>query len=336
MESHFIELPRRVVVGRNVIEDLPTVLAGFDVKKPLVLSGEKTAVIAGNRVADILKADLKKVEGASPDEIKKFEKIKMDAVVGVGGGKVIDVGKMLAFVKGVPFISVPTSPSHDGIASDRVSLKDGEMAHSIKTVPPAAIVADIDIIEKAPYRLIAAGCGDIISNYTAVADWILGRAKGEYYSQYAATLSLLASEIVMKSAELIKKGEERGIRNLMEAIVTSGIAMSIAGSSRPASGAEHMFSHALDSLGSGALHGEQCGIGSIIFACLQGGEWEKIKKSLEKIGAPTKFTQLGIRQNMVIEALLKAKDVRDRYTILNEKPFTQETAERLCKFVGVF
>jgi glycerol-1-phosphate dehydrogenase [NAD(P)+] len=349
MDPHSIELPRNILVGNDVLDRVSDVCRELKISgKPLVLTGEHTRKVAGEKVAKSLTESepdtcMEIVSEASKAEVERIKgsiPMGLCVVVSVGGGKVIDVGKLLAYQIKIPFISVPTAPSHDGVASNRVSLKDGVVFHSLRARSPVAIIADISILSSAPPRLIASGGADVISNYTAVQDWRLAKEKGEYYSEYAAALSLLSSEIVLSSAEMIMRKEERGIRNLVEALISSSISMSLVQSSRPASGSEHLFSHALDQLKSekGAnksLHGEQCGVGSIISAYLQGQDWERIRRGLKTLGAPTTAGELGIGREMLIEALVRARDVRERYTILNEKPLDREKAEEACRATGV-
>jgi len=343
MEPHVVDLPRKIILGRDVIEKLNPVCRELGLSgRALVLSDTVTRRVAGDRVNETLDSgidsEICEVSSADYSEIAKLEAdySGVDFVVSVGGGRVIDIGKLFAFEKSVPFISVPTAPSHDGITSERVSITKDDKRHSVKGRPPIAIIADIGVLMKAPRRLIASGCADVISNYTAVRDWELGKEKGEYFSEYAARLSLMSAEIVIASADSISRLEERGIRNLMEALVTSGIAMSLVHSSRPASGSEHMFSHALDEIRSGGLHGEQCGLGAILMACHQGNDWERIKESLSVIGAPTTAKELGAEEEAIIKALLEAKNIRNRYTILDPKPLDAEKARELCIKTGVF
>ena len=341
MEPHILELPRRVVVGKGIIDDI-----GRDYEilrlpdRPLILVDDATLKIAGERVAASLsrwKPVTENVRDSTTEEAERISGLagNCSCIISVGGGKVIDVGKVAAFRRGLPFISVPTAPSHDGIASERASLTQGNDKASIKARPPLAIIADIRILMNAPQRLIASGSADAISNLTAVQDWNLARDRGEYYSRYAASLAMFSAEIVIDSARQIRQRSERGIRNLMEALLTSSISMSMAGSSRPASGSEHAFSHALDSLGSGALHGEQCGLGSVMMAHLQGGDWKRIRDALRETGAPVTARELGVSDRLVVEALVKARDVRDRYTTLNEKPLNKDRARELARATGV-
>jgi len=229
------------------------------------------------------------VEGPADEEVEKIlAEIKKTTgikyIAGVGGGKIIDITKVVALKAKIPFLSIPTAASHDGIVSPQASIK-GQTPMSIKAHSPLAVIADTAILRKAPYRLTASGCADIISNYTAVLDWKLANKEtGEYYGDYAAVLAMLSAEIIIHSADKIKDD----ISILVESLISSGVAIGIAGSSRPCSGSEHAFSHALDVIcPHPALHGEQCGVGTIMMAYLHGAEWEMIRDALKKVGAPT-------------------------------------------------
>jgi glycerol-1-phosphate dehydrogenase [NAD(P)+] len=344
MDPHFIELPRIVIVGNNVIKKLPDVCKELRVKgKAVVLADSTTRGIAGDSALDNLKASgidaaIDLVADSTAAEVDRIGDEKgIGVVIGVGGGKVIDVAKTVAFRGNVPFVSVPTAPSHDGIASESASIIDHDgVKSSLKARSPIAILADVGILKSAPYRLIASGAADVISNLTAIMDWRLAhKSKDEYYSEYAASLALLSSEIVTKSAELIRKVDDRGIRNLIEALISSSISMSLAGSSRPASGAEHAFSHALDRLGAKSLHGEQCGLGSILMARYHGKDWKAIRDALKSVGAPVNAKDLGVDKEQILKAMLEARDIRERYTILHEKLIDRRSAEELCAATGV-
>ena len=201
--------------------------------------------------------------------------------------------------------------------------------------PPIAVVADTTIIASAPRRLLAAGIGDIVSNQTAVLDWQLGRDRGEEYSAYAAALSEMTARLVEENSGLVAEGGEEGVRLVVKALISSGVAMSIAGSSRPASGGEHKFSHWLDANASSpALHGEQCGVGSIVTMQLHGGDWERIRDTLAAAGAPISEEQLGLGDDIVLQALCEAKTIRpQRYTILDRE--SPEKIEQAARETGV-
>ncbi len=345
MDPHRIELPRIIISGKGVIGKTLEVCRDLGIDRPLVLMDVNTKGIAGDPVmgnVSPLSPASEIVKASTQEEVDRILSVQkgFGSVIGVGGGVVIDVGKMVAFKSRKPFISVPTAPSHDGIASERASLTDGGMKVSLRAEPPAAIIADTSILMNAPYRLIASGCADLISNITSVEDWKLGRKRGEYYSEYAANLAMMSAEIVMKSARMIRNREERGIRNLVEAIITSSISMSMAKSSRPASGSEHAFSHAMEMILSERnlphpLHGEQVGVGSILMSYHQGGDWKGIRDALRSVGAPTTAGELGVEPSVMIESLLKARDIRERHTILHEKPLTEKSARMLAIKTGV-
>ncbi|NIO45171.1 MAG: iron-containing alcohol dehydrogenase, partial [Candidatus Aenigmarchaeota archaeon] len=252
-----------------------------------------------------------------------------------GGGRIVDAAKMAAKKSNIPFISVPTAISHDGIASNRAVLE----IYSAPAVMPTGILVDSDIIIKSPYRLTAAGFGDMVSKLTAVEDWELSNDEiGEYISEYAATINRTAADLVIRSAKSIKNLEKKGLENLIEALVFSGIAMAIAGSSRPASGSEHMFSHALKELypKKTSLHGEECAVGSILCSYLHNMDWPRIVEALKVVGAPTNNEELKIPREIIIKALSEAKNIRkDRYTILDYKDIDEKKAEIAAKETGV-
>ena len=197
--------------------------------------------------------------------------------------------------------------------------EDGNV--SVAAHPPLAIVADTEILAKAPRRMMASGFADIVANYTAILDWELSHNRtGEKLSEYAVTLSMITAELMVENAEKIKLFDENAAWIVMKALFSSGIAMSIAGSSRPASGGEHKFAHMLEMLAPGvALHGEACGIGSIISMYLHGGDWRKIRNALRTIGAPSTPADLGLTDEVIIEAVMRAHEIiPERYTIFDD------------------
>jgi glycerol-1-phosphate dehydrogenase [NAD(P)+] len=347
-DSHYMQLPREVLIGRNVTHSVGETLTRLGFRGPaLIVSGHQVMPIAGNTVAESLQATGMKVstilvDNATTEQVSKVEaeirSLKPDIVVGVGGGKDIDVAKLSSMKASTRFLSVPTAASHDGIASPLVSMKGLDRPYSYVAHAPIAIVADISVIAKSPYRLVAAGCGDVLAKYTAVRDWKLAhRIKNEYYGDYAAELALMSSRLIIKNASTIRTASDSGIRTLVEALISCGVAMSIAGTSRPCSGAEHLFSHALAMVApKPALHGEQCGVGTIICAYLHGANWQLIQDVLHKIGAPTNAKELGIEPQYVVKALTMAHSIRpERYTILGESGLTKEAAERVATLTGV-
>jgi glycerol-1-phosphate dehydrogenase [NAD(P)+] len=341
-EPKRMELPREVWMGPRVLGKVVNVCQQLPLgKRGLVVADAKTYKIAGEKICRSLKkakfdANHVTIERADMKTVKRVRNLvkgKIDFLLGVGGGTCIDVAKFTSFREGKPYISVPTVASHDGIASSRASIKGGKKHASVEAQTPIAIVADTIIIKRAPHRLLAAGCGDMIANYTAVRDWELAhRLKGEPYSEYAAALSQMSAKLVMENADIIRRHTEESVRKVVKALISSGVAMSIAGSSRPASGSEHLFSHALDLVApEPALHGEQCGVGAIMMMDLQGNDWGAIRDALKTVGAPTNAKELGIEPKYIIKALTKAHEIRpERYTVL-KNGLSKRAAERLAK-----
>ena len=346
MQSHTMELPRLIVVGEKNINEFGEFLVSLN--KP-----RKVSLISGDNVKKIVKKkiekslELKKIKfvwhTSKDNQIDSLKQIQKDVkkdhsdlVAGIGGGRSVDTAKLVSFNLEIPFVSVPTAASHDGMASPFVSVKS-DKPHSIVASAPLGVFVDIDIIKKAPSKLLASGCGDLIANIIAVKDWQLGHKKtGEYYGMYSADLALMSAKIVMDNS---RKYSKHGLdaRVIVEALISAGVASCIAGSSRPCSGAEHLFSHALDKIAPGkGLHGEKCGIGSIMMAKLHGDDWKKIVKTLKEVGAPTTAKQIGLKEQEVIEALTIAQNLRpERYTILKEVEMTEQKALNLAKSTKV-
>ena len=348
-KSTWIRLPRNVVVGHGVLEQTADVVDATHLPgQPLVVTSPTPKQVAGDRVVDQLsrvgpEPAVIVVEEASFESVERVleraQAVDPGYLVGVGGGKAIDIAKMAAADRELGFVSVPTAASHDGIVSGRGSVPDGDTRHSVAADPPLAVIADTEILAEAPWRLTTAGCADIISNYTAVRDWKLAhRLKNVQYSEYAGALSQMTAEMLVERSDSIKQGLEESSWIVVKALVSSGVAMSIAGSSRPASGAEHLFSHQLDRLAPGsALHGHQVGVGSIITAYLQGGDredWRNVRNALDSIGAPITAAELGIESETIIEALTSAHEIRDRYTILGDG-INEDAAREAATVTGV-
>jgi len=344
--SHMMELPRQIVVGEKNIDRVGEFLESLArPKKVSIISGNNVKKKIGKKIdVSLKKSRIRHVwhlaSSNHVNTIKEIEKKvkgdKSDLIIGLGGGRSVDIAKFCAFNLKTQFVSIPTSASHDGIASPFVSVR-GDKPHSLMATAPLGVFVDVDVIKHAPRRLIASGCGDLMAKITSVKDWQLGRENtGEYYGRYSADLASMSAKILVESAlTFSKKGLD--VRVVVEALISAGVASCIAGSSRPCSGAEHLFSHAVDHLEYGiGLHGEKCGIGSIMIAKLQGQDWKKIVKTLKNVGAPTTAKEIGLKPKILAKALVIAQSLRpERYTILKEVNMSENMALKLAKYTKV-
>ncbi|MER7998162.1 MULTISPECIES: iron-containing alcohol dehydrogenase family protein [unclassified Streptomyces] len=252
------------------------------------------------------------------DDIKGSR--RYDAVVGLGGGKIIDVAKYAAARVGLPMVAVATNLSHDGICSP-VSTLDNDNGRGSYGVPtPIAMVVDLDVIRDAPVRFVRSGIGDAVSNISAIADWELShRINGEPVDGLAAAMARTAGEAVLRHPGGV--GEDEFLSVLAEALVLSGIAMSISGDTRPSSGACHEISHAFDLLHPkrAALHGEQVGLGAAFAMRLRGAHEESqlFTEVLRRHGLPVLPEEIGFSVDEFVRAVAYAPQTRPgRFTIL--------------------
>ncbi len=258
-----------------------------------------------------------------------------DAVVGIGGGRCLDFSKLAASLAGLPFISVPTQISHDGICSP-IAIVPNELSSraSIEAAGPQAVFVSLPTLLDAPVASFKAGVGDILSNPLALRDWEL-----------AATLGLdeidrAGWELSVESFQLIDSlldrdmraacADPEGVTLLANALVVSGMSMMIAASSRPASGAEHKISHAMDELFGGlALHGQQVAFGCIISAALHGDDPQPWRNQLRKLGLPQHPEELGLSRNHLVRVMQHAPSTRPRFTILEHANLDEGGIDKL-------
>lgn len=271
-----------IEIGSNALAKVAGILKKDGYKKPFVVADCNTYQVAGDTLLALLQkaqipfssfvfadSELIPNEEALGQFLINFDP-ECDLILAVGGGTINDLSRFVSYRLGLPFYIIATAPSMDGYASTGAPLIKNNYKISIECHEPRAIIADLDILAQAPQKMIAAGFGDVIGKYTALADWKLSAIiNGEYYCETVVDMVKESIERTVAAGEGIAKGDRQAISELMEALVLSGIAMSYVQSSRPASGLEHRLSHfwemrfLLEGKKS-LLHGTKVGIATVL------------------------------------------------------------------------
>ncbi|MEU1765458.1 iron-containing alcohol dehydrogenase family protein [Streptomyces rimosus] len=326
--TRLIPSPVVVDISAGALDDL----AGLLADQRISASGKLAVAISGGSGARLRErlcpmlpgADWYEVGDGTLDEAIKLgdamKKGRYDAVVGLGGGKIIDCAKYAAARIGLPLVAVATNLSHDGLCSPVATLDNDAGRGSYGVPNPIAVVIDLDVIREAPVRFVRSGIGDAISNISAVADWELShRETGEDIDGLAAAMARQAGEAVLRHPGGV--GDDGFLQVLAEGLVLTGISMSVAGDSRPASGACHEINHAFDLLypKRAASHGEQCGLGAAFATHLRGDKETcgLMIEVLRRHGLPVTPGEIGFSDEEFVRAVEYAPQTRPgRYTIL--------------------
>jgi glycerol-1-phosphate dehydrogenase [NAD(P)+] len=334
-----VQTPLHILVRRGAIADLGNILADGRIS-----AGGDVAVVVGpglgERVARLIgpslgSADVFTTTGgtldAALDLAGKLRSRAYDAVVGIGGGTTVDTTKYAADRWGLPMISVATSLANDGIASPVASLINEGVKGSYGVHIPFGVIVDLDFVEIGPDRVNRGGIGDAISNISALADWELARQmRNEPFDGLAASLARMGAEAVLSMPGDL--GDDAFATVLAEALISSGLAMAVCGSSRPASGGCHEIMHAIDSLFPGtASHGELAGLGALFCTFLRGDDRRVVQMAecLRRHQLPRVPEDVGLDAGQFADAVSFAPRTRpDRYTILEHLAMTPDEIRR--------
>lgn len=288
MENKF-QLPNLLKVERNVISDIKSILEEENIKysKYVFVVDENLINVYKDKIDFIINqlGEDNYIFCVTDNSIKEVSKLnekvfnfKADLIIGFGGGRVLDICKYVSFMSRVKFISMPTALAHDGIASPIAVLKDKTgITNSCGCEPATAILIDLDIIKSSPLILKQSGVGDLISNIVALKDWKLAeKYNGERINDFAVMLSKSSIASIITREEM-SLDDYKFLETLSYALIMSGVAMEMAGTSRPCSGSEHMISHSIDYiLGGRAPHGIQVALGTIISLMLYKEDYSNI------------------------------------------------------------
>lgn len=320
-----VTTPLAVEVRPGAVEALAPLLSDGRIS-----TGGKVAIAVGpgrgDEIAEALgltlpKASVFTIEGGSLEGalglMAQLRDDWFDAVVGIGGGRTLDAAKYAASMVGLPFVAVATTLTHDGMASPVASLEDRGRKGSYGVQVPIAVFVDIDHVRDAPEEHVRSGVGDVLSNLSAIADWELARqVRGEQLDGLAVSFARTASEALID----LEPGTDRFLTTLAESLILSGISMTVAGNSRPCSGACHEISHALDaSFGSPGLHGAQVALGARFATWLRKDHdlFARLDAAMVRHGLPRTPADLGVSDADFAQAVVEAPLTRpDRFTIL--------------------
>ena len=279
-------MPREVVYADDALEQLPGVCArATRGRRVAVLMDVRTRRVAGAQVAEVLRtagwevAELV-VEDPAPgtwpicdDRTREALEPRLgrpDLVLPVGAGVISDLGKWIAQDRELPYVTFATAASMNGYASSNIAPTIAGVKRLVYGHPPVAVLSSPTVLREAPHELTASGLGDVLAKSVSSADWYLNHLLfGDYYCPRSVGLIAEIEPLYMDHPEDLPAGEPRAIEALFKALLLTGVAMTMAETSSPSSGAEHLVSHSLDMMSSldGAkhdLHGRQVGVGTIL------------------------------------------------------------------------
>jgi glycerol-1-phosphate dehydrogenase [NAD(P)+] len=334
-----IAIPTLVRVKDGALDRLGSYLARGDHGKVAVLVSQGLHAPLQERVARSLKEHAVEavawLEVADTDigsAARSFADLPRQtrAIVGVGGGKALDVAKYVSFLGRLPYYAVPTSLSNDGFCSPQSSLTVRGKRRSLPAALPFGVVIDTAVCRDAPRILTLSGVGDLVAKFTAVRDWKLAfHHTGEPVDDFAALLSDGAIHGYLSHPRF----DLDGIRLLATSLLQNGIAMEICGSSRPASGSEHLISHALDALSARPrLHGLQVGVATYLVSILQGSNTERIAGLFDVTGFWDAVAEDPFSRSEWLQAIRAAPSIKEGYyTVLSSRDVLPEAEKILTE-----
>lgn len=337
-----ISIPSILKVGSGTLQELGRYLKEKGLNNVVVYFGNGLIDMLGSVVMDSFKEnqvtvlDVRELDTTDINDIIELAfgiDAKTQAILGIGGGKVIDVAKYAAYLRKMPFISVPTSASSDGFSSSSASLLVEGKRTSVPARIAYGIVVDTDVIKSAPDKFIYSGIGDLVSKITALYDWKYEDSQGyDTLNDFAMMIAKKAvNSFVRTTYESNSIKDDLFLRELVDSLALSGIANEIAGNSAPASGSEHLISHALDKIcKTPQLHGVQVGLATYLMSMVQ----EHRVKRIHKIFTDTGFFEFAATLDLDRDEFMRAIDIAPsikpyRHTYIHEEQYRQKAKEIL-------
>ena len=323
MAGKHISIPALLKIGAGALDNLGIYLKELQLQKVVVLFGNGLVEMFGSTVMEALQQeDIDILEYQELDTVRLEDltslafsmPAKTQAVIGIGGGKVIDGAKYCGFLRNLPFISIPTSASSDGFS---------RLAYGI--------AVDTRIIRSAPEKFLYSGIGDMVSKITALYDWIFEEEHG--YGKVNDFAVMIAKKAVNSFVRtpFTSIQDDLFLKELLDSLAMSGIANEIAGSSAPTSGSEHLISHALDKmLEHPQLHGIQVGIATYLMSVVQDHRYRRVDTIFTQTGFWDYVKALDLRREDFEKAVDLAPSIKPfRYTYLHEQQYRDRAKELL-------
>lgn len=341
MGDNHIAIPALLKIGPGALGELGAYL------KDLQL--EKVVILFGNGLIEMFGMDVMKSLAEMGIDVLEYQELdtvrledltslafsmpsKTQAVIGIGGGKVIDAAKYCGFLRNLAFISIPTSASSDGFSSASASLLVEGRRKSVPARLAYGIVVDTQIIKSAPKKFLYSGIGDMVSKITALYDWKFEEEHG--YGKVNDFATMIAKKAVNSFVRTPFESieEDLFIKELLDSLAMSGIANEIAGSSAPTSGSEHLISHALDKmLEQPQLHGIQVGIATYLMSVVQDHRYKRVNTIFTQTGFWDFVKTLEMRRVDFEQAIDLAPSIKPfRHTYLHEQEYRDRAKEVLA------
>ncbi len=341
MAGSHIAIPTILKVGKGTMKNLGTYLKDNEFQNAVIYFGNGLIDMFGKDIIKNLeKSGINILDYMELDTVDINDIInlafdidsKAQVILGIGGGKVIDTAKYAAYLRKLPFISIPTSASSDGFSSASASLIVNGRRTSVPARMAYGIVVDTDIIKSAPEKFLYSGIGDMVAKITSLYDWLFEAEKGySVMNDFSVMIAKKAvNSFVRTPFESIR--DDLFLRELVDSLAMSGIANEIAGGSTPTSGSEHLISHALDKmLERPQLHGVQVGIATYLMSRVQDHRYVRVNAIFEKTGFWDYVSTLDLNRDDYEKAIDMAPSIKPhRHTYLHEEQY-RELAKKILR-----
>ncbi|MEM1611129.1 MAG: iron-containing alcohol dehydrogenase [Sulfolobales archaeon] len=338
------------IFGKGVLRSLGEILRDiFSIQRDtlfMIISSPSSHRVASSPVVESLSAVGFKTReyivrgGCTQDNIEKAVNICLEQgprlVIGLGGGSIADLTKIVANRCSIGSIVIPTILSTNAIASPFSVVWKDNISEAIKTGQPTMVIGDLEVLALQEKRYIASGLGDLLAKLISLNDWRLSHIyAGDYYEPMLENLARDLLNRTCQYLDLMSMPNERGIKKLFDLLVMDGLLMELANTTRIVAGCEHLIAFGVEATSGKGMHGEQVSLGILVCSYIQGKDLEEIIRILKKAGLPTKPEELGISQEEMIYALIKAPTTRNWYTSLG-KELNRDIAKRLLEKIFIY